>query len=54
MIENPIIEANKHEILHGSYASEFSAGMPDKINNLLTDTDTRFWGLRCWVLQNSL
>ena len=34
-------------LLYGLYASELSAGMLDKINNLTADTDSRFWGLRC-------
>ena len=34
-------------LLYGSYASEFSAGMPDKINSPVAYTDTGFWGLRC-------
>jgi hypothetical protein len=27
-------------LLYGSHASKFSAGMPDKINNPVADTDT--------------
>ena len=34
-------------LLYGSFATEFSDGMPDKINNLIADTGSRFWGLRC-------